>query len=81
MKRLGGQVEAVEVLRYYATDTPRERLNQIHSRVCSDAWDVSDEVFEETFKEITAWTQQEIGSLDKPITEERRFILRISKFA
>jgi hypothetical protein len=41
---------------------------------------VSDDVFEETFKEITAWARNEIGSLDKPITEERRFILRIAKF-
>jgi ubiquinone/menaquinone biosynthesis C-methylase UbiE len=81
VQRLGGQVETVEVLHYYATATPRERLDQIHSRVCSDAWDVSDEVFEATFEEITAWTMKEIGSLDKPITEERRFVLRIARFA
>jgi ubiquinone/menaquinone biosynthesis C-methylase UbiE len=80
LKSLGARVEEVEVLRYYATATPRERLDQIHSRVCSDAWDVSDEVFEATFKEITAWTKKEIGPLDKPITEERRFILRIMRF-
>jgi SAM-dependent methyltransferase len=76
----GAQIEEVEVLRYYATATPRERLDQIHSRVCSDAWDVSDDVFEATFKKITAWTKKEIGPLDKPITEERRFILRIARF-
>ncbi len=80
LRSLGAQVEEVEVLRYYATATPRERLDQIHSRVCSDAWDVSDDVFEATFKEITAWTKKEIGPLDKPITEERRFILRIARF-
>ncbi len=80
LKSQGAQIEEVEVLRYYATATPRERLDQIHDRVCSDAWDVSDEVFEATFKEITAWTKREIGPLDKPITEERRFILRIAKF-
>ncbi len=76
----GAQLEEVEVLRYYATGTPRERLDQIHSRVCSDAWDVSDEIFEATFKEITAWTKKEIGPLDKAITEERRFVLRIAHF-
>jgi len=80
LQRAGGRVETVEVLRYYATATPRERLDQIHSRVCSDAWDVSDRVFEATFKEITAWTQKELGSLDEPITEERRFTLRIARF-
>lgn len=80
LKMQGAQIEEVEVLRYYATATPRERLDQIQRRVCSDAWEVSDEVFETTFKEITAWTKKEIGSLDKPITEERRFILRIAKF-
>jgi ubiquinone/menaquinone biosynthesis C-methylase UbiE len=81
LKSLGAQIEEVEVLRYYATATPRERLDQIHSRVCSDAWDVSDEVFEATFKEITAWTKKEIGPLDKAITEERRFVLRIAHFS
>lgn len=80
LHRLGAWVETVEVLRYYATATPRERLDQIRSRVCSDAWDVSDDVFEATFKEITAWAKKEIGPLDKPITEERRFILRIARF-
>ncbi len=80
LKLQGAQIEEVEVLRYYATATPRERLDQIHSRVCSDAWDISDEVFEATFKEITAWTRKVIGPLDKSIAEERRFILRIAKF-
>jgi len=80
LKLQGAQLEEVEVLRYYATATPRERLDQIHSRVCSDAWDVPDEVFEATFSEITAWTKNEIGPLDMPITEERRFILRIARF-
>jgi len=80
LKAQGAQLEEVEVLRYYATATPRERLDQIHSRVCSDAWDVSDDVFEATFKEITAWTKKEIGPLDKSITEERRFMLRIARF-
>src|SRR5512143_499377 len=63
LKFMGAQIEEMEVLRYYATATPHERLDQIHSRVCSDAWDVSDEVLEETFKEITAWTRKEIGTL------------------
>ncbi len=81
VRGLGGQVDSVEVLRYTATGTPRERLDQIHSRVCSDAWDVSDDVFEETFHEITAWTLEEIGPLDTPISEERRFVLRIARFA
>jgi ubiquinone/menaquinone biosynthesis C-methylase UbiE len=80
LQTLGAQVETVEVLRYYATDTPRERLEQIHRRVCSDAWDVTDDVFEATFTELMAWAKKEIGSLDKPITEERRYNLRIARF-
>jgi hypothetical protein len=27
-----------------------------------------------------AWAKKEIGSLDKPITEERRYNLRIARF-
>jgi ubiquinone/menaquinone biosynthesis C-methylase UbiE len=77
---LGAQLEEVEVLRYYSTDTPREALDQIRSRVCSDAWDVPNEVFETTFKEVTAWTKQKFKHLDEPISTERRFVLRITRF-
>jgi len=80
LKAWGAQIVEVEVLRYSATATPRERLDQIHSRVCSDAWDIADDVFDVTFNEITAWTEKEIGPLDQPITEERRFVLRIAGF-
>ena len=77
---LGARVEEVEVLRYYSTGTPREALEQIRSRVCSDAWDVPNDVFEATFKEITAWTKKEFKHLDEPISTERRFVLRITRF-
>lgn len=80
LQTLGAQLTEVEVLRYTASATPRERLEQIHSRVCSDAWDVPDEVFEATFNEITAWTEKEIGPLDQSLTEERRFVLQITRF-
>ncbi len=80
LQTMGGRVEPIEVLRYTATATPRERLDQIYSRVCSDAWDVPDKVFEATFKDLVAWCRKEIGPLDKPITEERRFMLRIARF-
>jgi SAM-dependent methyltransferase len=80
LQTMGGRVELVEVLRYTATATPRERLDQIYSRVCSDAWDVPEDVFEATFKDLVAWCRKEIGPLDKPITEERRFTLRITRF-
>jgi ubiquinone/menaquinone biosynthesis C-methylase UbiE len=77
---MGAQLEEVEVLRYNSTNTPREVLEAIHSRVCSDAWDVPNDVFEATFKEITAWTKQEFKHLDEPISTERRFVLRITRF-
>jgi ubiquinone/menaquinone biosynthesis C-methylase UbiE len=80
LNTMGAQLEEVEVLRYYSSSTPRGALAQIRSRVCSDAWDVPKEVFEATFKEITAWTKKEFKDLDKPISTERRFVLRITKF-
>jgi ubiquinone/menaquinone biosynthesis C-methylase UbiE len=80
LNTMGAQLEEVEVLRYYSTGTPREALEQIRSRVCSDAWDVPNEVFEATFKEVTAWTKKEFKHLDEPISTERRFVLRISRF-
>jgi ubiquinone/menaquinone biosynthesis C-methylase UbiE len=80
LQALGAQIEEVEVLRYYSTSTPREVLEAIHSRVCSDAWDVPDHVLETTFNAITAWTKEEFKHLDEPISTERRFVLRITKF-
>lgn len=80
LKAMGAQVEEVEVLRYYSTGTPREALEQIYSRVCSDAWDVPNDVFEATFKEVKAWTKREFKHLDDPISTERRFVLRITRF-
>jgi len=77
---MNAQVEEVEVLRYYSTGTPREALDQIHSRVCSDAWDVPNEVFEAAFNEITAWTKREFKHVDEPISTERRFVLRVIRF-
>jgi ubiquinone/menaquinone biosynthesis C-methylase UbiE len=80
LKAMGAQLEEVEVLRYYSTSTPREVLEAIHSRVCSDAWDVPNDVFETTFKEVAAWTKKEFKHLDEPISTERRFVLRLAKF-
>jgi len=77
---MGAQIEEVEVLRYYSTGAPREALENIHRRVSSDAWDVPNDVFEATFKEITAWTKKEFKHLDEPISTERRFVLRITRF-
>jgi SAM-dependent methyltransferase len=81
LQALGAQVEEVEVLRYYSAGTPREVLEAIHNRVCSDAWDVPDHILETTFEEITAWTKNEFKQLDEPISTERRFVLRITRFA
>ena len=80
LQALGARVEEVEVLRYYSTGTPREVLEAIHSRVCSDAWDVPDHIFETTFKEITTWTKKEFKHLDEPVSTEQRFVLRITNF-
>ena len=80
LKTMGAQLEEVEVLRYYSSSTPREILEAIHSRVCSDAWDVPNDVFEATFTEVSAWTKKEFKHLDEPISTERRFVLRITRF-
>ena len=80
LERMGAHIEEIEVLRYYSTGTPREALEQIHNRTCSDSWDVPEAAFEATYKDITAWTRKEFKHLDEPISTERRFVLRIARF-
>jgi SAM-dependent methyltransferase len=77
---LGARSDDVEVLRYQASVAPREVLDLIRGRLSSDTWEIPDDVFTATVAEVTAWAEQEYGDLDKPLSEERRFILRIARF-
>jgi ubiquinone/menaquinone biosynthesis C-methylase UbiE len=80
LQAIGAQTSDVEVLRYQAEVAPREVLELICGRLSSDTWEIADNVFAATAADITAWAEREYGDLDKPITEERRFVLRITRF-
>jgi SAM-dependent methyltransferase len=80
LQAMGAQTSDVEVLRYQADAAPREMLELIRNRLSSDTWEVPDEVFAATVADITAWAEMEFRDLDTPIAEERRFILRMTRF-
>lgn len=80
LQAMDAQTSDVEVLRYQADIAPREVLELIGGRLSSDTWEIPDDVFMATVAGVTAWAKQEYGDLDKPLTEERRFMLRVAKF-
>jgi ubiquinone/menaquinone biosynthesis C-methylase UbiE len=80
LQTMNAQTDDVEVLRYQADAAPREMLELICGRLSSDTWEIPDDVFAATAADITAWAEGEYGDLGKPITEERRFVLRITQF-
>ena len=81
LQAMGARIDEVEVLRYQSDVVPREVLDLIRGRLSSDTWEIPDDVLAVTVADVTAWAEQEYGDLDKPISEERRFILRVTKFA
>jgi ubiquinone/menaquinone biosynthesis C-methylase UbiE len=77
---LGSSFEEIELLRYTSTTRPNEMIEQIARRVNSDAWPISDEVFEAALRDVRAWAAKEYGNLDQPVSQERRFILQVTRF-
>ena len=80
LRAMGAQTSDLEALRYQADIAPREVLELIGGRLSSDTWEIPDDVFTATVAGVTAWAKQEYGDLDKPLTEERRFMMRVVRF-
>jgi ubiquinone/menaquinone biosynthesis C-methylase UbiE len=80
LRSLGAVVTEVEVIRYSDSFNLREELDRFASRVYSDTWDLPDEIFEASMKELRAWVRREYGSLDQEIQDEVRFLIDVARF-
>ena len=77
---LGGRLTEIEVIRYPMPFRLREELDRFSSRQSSDTWDIPDDIFEASLKELRAWVEGEFNDLDQEIENEVRFVIDVVRF-
>ena len=77
---LNADVTELEVVRFSDSFILRDELDHFESRVYSATWDIPDDIYEASMKELRAWTNHEFGSLDQEITDEVRFVIHAAQF-
>ena len=77
---LGADLSEVEAIRFTESFNLREKLNRFAARIYSETWDLPDDIFEESMKELRAWVTAEYGGLDQEITDEVRFFIDVARF-
>lgn len=77
---LGGRSTEVEVIRYPMPFRLREELDRFASRQSSDTWDIPDDIFDASLKELRAWVEGEFKDLDQEIENEVRFVIDVVRF-
>ena len=77
---MGAQLTSREVLRYPLNFTVREELARMESGVYSDAWEIPEEAFAGSLKDLCAWVESEYKDLDQTREDEVRFSIDIARF-
>jgi hypothetical protein len=77
---MGARVAEVEVVRYARSYTLREELERFEARICSDAWEIPEAVFEASIRELRSWVTEEFGDLDGPHQDTLRFAIDVARF-
>lgn len=80
LQRLGGRSTEVEVIRYPMPFILREELDYFASRTSSDTWDIPDDIFDLSLKELRSWVESEYKNLDQIIENEVRFVIDVVRF-
>jgi ubiquinone/menaquinone biosynthesis C-methylase UbiE len=80
LQMLGGQSTEVEVIRYPMPFILREELDYFASRTSSDTWDIPDDIFDLSLKELRSWVEDEFKDLDQQIENEVRFVIDVVRF-
>lgn len=75
LKSIGAKLSEVEVVRYSRTYTLREEMERFRARVFSDAWDIPDDVYEASMRELQSWIEREYGDWDLAREDEVRFVI------
>ena len=79
-KAMGGRIQEVAAARFFSRLAPLEVIEGIAGRLYSDSWELPDEVFEATVRELREWAAQEYGDVTQEHDEERRFYLDVIRF-
>ena len=80
LRSLGASLSEVEPVRYTDSINLREELDRFASRVYSETWDIPEEIFDESMKELRARAVREYGDIDREVVDEVRFVIHAAKF-
>lgn len=80
LRDLGARLTEKEVIQYPLRFTVREELERLGSRIYSDTWEIPDEMFEASMKEVWSWAEKEYRDLDQQRADEVRFAVDIAHF-
>jgi len=74
--------EAITLLVFigFARFVLREELERYASRILSDTWDISDDIFEESVQDLQAFAEHEYGDLNLEYEDEVRFFIDLVRF-
>ena len=80
VKGMGAAIEEIEVLRFETPLAPRKVIETIAQRIFSDTWEIPEQAFQSSLRELREWAAHEYTDVDQPVAEERRFMLDVVRF-
>jgi ubiquinone/menaquinone biosynthesis C-methylase UbiE len=80
LRSMGAALTEVEAVRYSDSFLLREELDRFEARVSSETWDLPDEIYNASMKELRAWATAEFGDLDQELENQVRFMIEVARF-
>jgi SAM-dependent methyltransferase len=80
VKGMGAAIEEIEVLRFETPLAPRKVIETVAQRIFSDTWEIPEQAFQASLRELREWAAHEYTDIDQPVAEERRFMLDVVRF-
>jgi ubiquinone/menaquinone biosynthesis C-methylase UbiE len=81
LRSLGAVLSEVETERFPYSFYLDQQLDQFASRSFSETWDLPDDLFNASIKELRAWATHEYGNLDREIQDEVRCVIHVAHFS
>lgn len=80
LRELGAEITEVVPARFTDSINLREELDRFASRIYSETWEIPDDIFDASIKELRRFAEQEYGDLDQEIAGEVRFVIHVARF-
>jgi ubiquinone/menaquinone biosynthesis C-methylase UbiE len=80
IESMRADIRAVQATSFTRTNSVREVIEGITSRVFSHTWDIPDDLFAASSQELQEWATREYQDWDKPYEEDYQFILDVAIF-